>query len=178
MASTSTGKQPLLIDRPLHSFVTLGDVAALSSATNFNSISASGCLQLVDCYSNDGALIDSISIIATEAATTASVVLIFLSSASSSSAISAANTVLVASGAITSSSAGARTNISLPPLSAPVPNLGSPAATMAAYPSETDKKNTGLFIPAGSVLYAGLNAVISAPSAATRVHVLAQGGFY
>lgn len=178
MASTSTGKQPLLIDRPLHEFVTLGATAALSSSTNYNSVVAAGCEQLVDCTSNDGGLIDSISIIATESGTTASVVLIFLSTASSASAITASNTALVASAAIASSSAGQRTNISLPPLLAPVPNLASPAATMAAYPTETDKKTTGLFVPSGYAVYAGLNTVLSAPSAATRVHVLAQGGLY
>lgn len=178
MSSSSTNKQPLLIDRPLHAFATLGSTAALSSSTNYNSVVAAGCQTLVDCSSNDGGLIDSISIIATESGTTASVVLIFLSSASSSTAIAASNTVVVASAAIGSSSAGQRTNITLPPLSVPVPNLASPAATMTAYPTETDKKNTGLLVPAGMVLYAGLNAVLSAPSAATRVHVLAQGGLY
>lgn len=178
MASTSTSKQPMLVDRPLHSFATLGGSAALSSSTNYNTPQGSGCVLLVDCSSNDGAVVDSISIVATEASTTASVVLVFLSTASSSSAISADNTAVVAVGTIASSTAGQRTNIALPALCVPVPNLASPAATMTAYPSETDKKNTGLYVPSGALIYVGLNAVLSAPSAATRVHVFAQGGFY
>lgn len=178
MSSSSTNKQPLLIDRPLHSFATLGGAAALSSSTNYNTVTGSGCVLLVDCSANDGAVVDSVSVIATESGTTASVVLVFLSTASSTSAISATNTVCVASAAIGSSSAGQRTNIALPSLSVPVPNLASPAATMTAYPTETDKKNTGLMVPSGALIYVGLNAALSAPSAATRVHVFAQGGFY
>lgn len=178
MATTSTCKQPLLIDRPLHSFATLGDAAALTTSTNFHSITGSGCQVLIDCSANDGALVDSLSIIATEASTTASSVLVFLSTATSTAAITASNTVCIASATIASSSAGQRTNIPLPPLLAPVPHLASPAATMATYPSETDKKNTGLMVPSGALIYVGLSAALSAPSAATRVHVLAQGGFY
>jgi hypothetical protein len=164
---------PLLVDRPLHSFATLGGAAALTTATNFNTPSGGGCVLLVDCLSNDGAVVDSISIVANEASTTAASVLIFLSIASSASAITSANTVCVASAAISSTAAGDRTNISLPPLTIPVPNLGAlPGAT------ETDKKNTGLYVPSGAVLYTGVSAALAAPSSSTRVHVFAQGGFF
>lgn len=179
MASSSTNKSPLLIDRPLHSFATVGDVAALTTSTNFNTPAAAGCRLLVDCSSNDGAIVDSISVIITESSTTTSTVLAFVSVASTASQILASNTVLVASVQIPGgNTAGQRVNMTLPPLLAPVPNLASPAATVAAYPSETDKKTTGLFIPSGALLYVGVNSVLTAPSAATRVHVLAQGGFY
>lgn len=179
MATTSTSKMPMLVDRPLHSFATIGGTAALTSATNFNTPSGAGCALLVDCSSNDGAVIDSLSILITEASTTTSTVLVFLSTAPTTASISALNTACVANAAIPGgSTAGQRVNISLPPLSVPVPNLGSPAATMATYPSETDKKNTGLYVPSTALLYVGLTAPLTAPSAATRVHVFAQGGFY
>ena len=178
MSSTSTNKAPLLVDRPLHSFATIGSAAALTSSTNFASVSGAGCTMLVDCSGNDGAIIDSLSIVATEASTTGSSVLVFISTAPSATLITTINTACVASGVIASSSAGQRTNISLPPLCVPVPNLGSPAATMATYPTETDKKNTGLYVPSGALIYVGVSAALSAPSAATRVHVFAQGGFY
>ena len=178
MATSSSNKMPLLVDRPLHSFATIGGAAALTTATNFNTPSGGGCVLLVDCLSNDGAVVDSISIVANEASTTASTVLVFLSIAASAAAITAANTVCVASAAITSAAAGDRTNITLPPLCVPVPNLASPAATVAAYPTETDKKNTGLYVPSGATLFVGVTAALTAPSAATRVHVFAQGGFF
>jgi len=170
---------PLLVDRPLHSFATIGGTAALTSATNFNTPSGAGCALLVDCSGNDGAVIDSLSVVITEASTTTSTVLVFLSTAATTATISALNTAVVASAAIPGgNTAGQRVNISLPPLSVPVPNLGSPAATMATYPTETDKKNTGLYVPSTALVYVGLSAALSAPSTATRVHIFAQGGFF
>ncbi|HAX05194.1 MAG TPA: hypothetical protein DCX77_05900 [Acidimicrobiaceae bacterium] len=164
---------PLLVDRPLHSFATLGGAAALTTSTDFNTPSGGGCVLLVDCLSNDGAVVDSISVIANEASTTASKVLVFLSIASNAAAISSANTVCVANETISSSAAGERTNISLPPLSIPVPNLGGSSSA-----GETDKKNTGLYVPSGAVIYVGVTQALTAPSSSTRVHVFAQGGFF
>lgn len=179
MATTSSNKQPMLVDRPLHSFASVGGTAGLTTATNFNTPNGSGCVLLVDCSSNDGAVVDSLSVIVTEASTTTSTVLAFLSTAASQASISASNTACVASVAIPGgSTAGQRVNMSLPALTIPVPNLASPAATVSAYPSETDKKNTGLYIPSTALLYVGVTAALTAPSSATRVHVFAQGGFY
>ncbi len=173
MATSSSNKMPLLVDRPLHSFATVGGAAALTTATNFNTPSGGGCVLLVDCLGNDGAVVDSISIIANEASTTASKVLIFLSIAGSAASITAANTVCVANATISSSAAGERTNVSLPPLCIPVPNLGADSSV-----TETDKKNTGLYVPSGATLFVGVSAALTAPSSATRVHVFAQGGFF
>lgn len=178
MATSSSNKMPLLVDRPLHSFATLGGAAGLTTATNYNTPNGGGCVLLVDCLSNDGAVVDSISVVATEASTSAVNVLVFLSVAASAAAITAADTVCVASAQVASSNAGQRTNISLPPLSVPVPNLAGPAATTTTFASETDKKNTGLYVPSGGLLYVGLSAAITTPSTATRVHVFAQGGFF
>jgi hypothetical protein len=178
MATSSSNKMPLLVDRPMHSFATIGGAAALTTATNFNTPAAAGCVVLVDCSSNDGAVIDSLSIVALEANTTARNVVVFLSTATTATSVTAANSAYVGGAAIASSAVGTRTNIPLPPLSVPVPNLASPAATMAAYPSETDKKNTGLYVPSGALIYVGVDQAIAAPSANTRVHVFAQGGFF
>ncbi len=133
---------------------------------------------MVDCSANDGAVIDSLSIIANEASLTATNVLVFLSTATTATSITTANSAYVAGGSVTSVSKGDRTNISLPPLSIPVPNLASPAATVAAYPNEVEKKNTGLYVPSGALIYVGVDTAISSPSANSRVHVFAQGGFF
>lgn len=173
MATSSSNKMPLLVDRPLHSFATIGGASALTTATNFNTPSGGGCVLLVDCLGNDGAVVDSISIIANEASTTASKVLVFLSIAGTAAGITPANTVCVANESISSSAAGERANISLPPLSIPVPNLGGTTSV-----TEVQKKNTGLYVPSGATLFCGVSAALTAPSAATRVHVFAQGGFF
>lgn len=173
MSSTSTNKQPLLVDRPLHEFVVLGPTPALSDSANFGVILSGGCVPLVDCSSNDGAVVDSLSITANQANTTAVKVLFFLSKAATVFAINDTNTVQVASATLASTTAGERTNVSLPPLCIPVPHLGADSSI-----SETDKKNSGLYVPAGMVLYAGLNEIISLPSPATKINVFAQGGYF
>jgi hypothetical protein len=179
MASSSTNKMPLLVDRPLLSWATVGATGALVSATNFNTPLGAGLTALVDCSSNDGAIVDSLSVIITESNTTQTTVLAFMSVATTAATITQNNTALVGQAVIPGgNTAGQRVNIPLLPISIPVPNLASPAATMATYPTETDKKNTGLYVPSGALLYAGVSSGISAPSSTTRVHVVAQGGFF
>ena len=170
---------PLLVDRPLLSWATIGGVPGLVTSTNLNTPNGAGLTMLVDCSGNDGAVVDSLSTIITEASTTTVMVLAFMSVATSTAAVTPNNTALGASAMLPGgNTAGQRINLSLLPMSVPVPNLASPAATVAAYPTETDKKNTGLFVPSGAVLYVGVNSAISAPSSTTRIHVVAQGGFY
>jgi hypothetical protein len=173
VSSSSTNKQPLLVDRPLHSFVLLGPTPALVDPSNFSSILGAGCSPLVNCFDSDGAVIDSLSIIANQANTSAVKVIAFLSTSPTSQGISSLNTAAVASAGVVSASAGQRTNISLPPLSVPVPNLGGMAA-----PGETDKKGTGIYVPSGMVLYVGLDQPILLPTPINIVTVFAQGGFF
>ncbi len=179
MATSSTNKMPLLVDRPLFEIASLGEAAGLSSATHLNTPVGAGCKLLVDCSSGEGAVIDSLSVVITESSTTQATVLAFMSTATNAALITNANTMPVAAVAIPGGNTlGQRLNVSLPPLSVPVPNLASPAATMATYPTETDKKNTGLYVPSGMLLYVGLSAALTAPSAATRVIACAQGGYF
>ena len=173
MATSSSNKMPLLVDRPLHSFATIGGTAGLTSATDYNTPAPAGFVVLVDCSGNDGAVVDSLSIVALEASTTARNVLVFLSTASTATSITTANSAYVAGATIGSTARGERTNIPLPPLSVPVPNLGADASI-----TETDKKNTGLYVPSSALLYVGVDQAIAAPSGNTRVHVFAQGGFF
>jgi hypothetical protein len=67
MAATSTNKQPLLVDRPLHKQVDLSGalVGTLPPDTAVDPQTAAGAL-LVDCTKNDGAVIDTIWTISRE----------------------------------------------------------------------------------------------------------------
>ena len=171
MATTSSNKMPLLVDRPLHSFASLGASAGLTTSSNFNTPSTSLTL-LVDCSANDGAIIDSISLISNQASLTSVKVIAFLSVATTPAAVTATNTLAVGFATV-GSGLGDRVNMSLPALCVPVPNLGGDTSV-----NETDKKNTGLYVPSGATLYVGTSAAITAPSAASRVNVFAQGGFF
>lgn len=168
----------MMVDRPLHAFALVGGTAALSSATDLTTLVGNGCQLLVDCSSNDGAVIDSITVVENQANTSAVRVCLFVSVASTPALITTSNTAYATGISLSGTgTVGLRTNVPLPPLSVPVPNLASPAATMTAYPTETDKKNTGLYIPSGALLYVGVSAAITAPVGG-RVTVFAQGGFY
>jgi len=175
LASTATNKQPLLIDRPLLQYVSLGEASALTSSTNFNTPIAAGLKLLVD-PGSDGACIDSVSVLMTEASTLAVKVILFISEAPQPSGVYASNTAVVSVCSTTTGLiAGDRVNFPMLPLSTPVPGISSAATSVA---SEFDKKNTGLFLPPSRYLYAGLNLAITAPSTLTRIHVVAQGGYY
>lgn len=178
MASTSSNKTPMMVDRPLHAFARIGSSSALASATDLTTVVGPGCRLLVDCSSNDGAVIDSVSIIENVNSTGSVRVCLFLSVAGSTADISNTNTAYVAGAVISGNgTVGQRTNIPLPALSVPVPCLASPAINIDQYPSETDKKNTGLYVPAGALLYVGTSATISTPANAVLT-VFAQGGFF
>ena len=173
MSSSSTNKQPLLVDRPLHEWAVIGSVPALVDPLNFSSLLAAGCVELVNCMDSDGAVVDSLSVIANQASTSEVTLIAFLSASPSSQGISSLNTAAVASAAVLSAQAGQRTNVSLPPLSVPVPNLGGMAS-----PGETDKKGTGLYVPKGQVLYVGLDKQITLPTPINIINVFAQGGYF
>lgn len=175
MSSTSTNKQPLLVDRPLHEMVALGPAPALVDSLNFASVLSSGCVLLVDCLNanQDGAIVDSLSVIANQANTTQASVLFFLSDSPSSLGINGQNTLQAASAQISSTVAGERVNVSLPALCVPVPNLGGQTS-----PTEAAKKNTGLYVPGGKVLYAGLSESLLLPTPAATVNIFAQGGYF
>jgi hypothetical protein len=182
MGSSSTNKQPLMVDRPLHEFTTLGPTPALTDPTNLASILPSGCVLLVDCTGEDGAVVDSISVVANQQNTSAVRVLFFLSRSPNALGINSENTALVASALIVSTTPGERVNVSLPALAVPVPTLQGVFGVLEQNPTpgdaETAKKNNGLYIPQGKTLYTGLSAAITAPTPATRVGVFAMGGFF
>jgi hypothetical protein len=178
LASTSSNKTPMMVDRPLHAFAKVGTSAALSSSSDLTTLVGNGCRLLVDCSSNDGAVIDSVSVIENNNSVSSVRVCLFLSVATSSADITNTNTAYVAGVTISGAgTAGLRTNIPLPPLSVPVPCLASPAINIDQYPNEVEKKNTGLYVPSGALVYVGVSQVISSPSGA-QVTVFAQGGFF
>jgi hypothetical protein len=60
MASTSTNKQPLLVDRPLH---VIADLSERTIADDSNGVDIGGsnsAALIIDCTQNDGAIIDTI----------------------------------------------------------------------------------------------------------------------
>jgi len=177
MASTSTNKQPLLIDRPLFEVASVGEAAALSTPGNLRSLVPAGLKPLAD-SGHDGCCIDSITAIAPEVSITPSRILVVASRQSTAATLNAFNAWPVAHAPFLSAELGQRTNLPLLPLLAPVPNLASPAATVAAYPGELDKKTTGLLLSGGWYLYAGVDVILQSGVGPSQAIVVIQGGYY
>lgn len=177
MSSSSTNKQPLMVDRPLLEVVAVGTNPCLVTSTDLRTPAPAGLALLVS-PGSDGSIVDSITVVAPQASITAANLVLFVSTTPSAILVTASNTHAIGFTAIGSSVAGQRTNVPLLPLSVPVPNLASPAATMAAYPGELDKKNTGLYVPSGKHLYVGTDVALFASTVSTQVIVAAQGGHF
>ena len=165
MASTSTNKQPLLVDRPFFNAITLGEVGGLLDPLNYQSPDPAGLVSLAD-GGTDGTLIESVTIGSTQKDTDAYDVLLFMSSVSNALMINNQNTQYVASETIVSTVCGETVQIPLPPVLVPVPGVGDLA------------KNTALYIPKNWTLFAGLSQALCNPSYSCRVTVYAQGGQY
>jgi hypothetical protein len=177
MASSSTNKQPALIDRPLFNVISLGEAAALAAASNLRTPLPAGLKELVD-PGTDGCFIDSVTVVAPESGLTVSKVVLFASRITTVSGLNPFNCFPIGMVAVNSSAVGNRANVPLLPLSVPVPNLASPAATTEGYPSEVEKKNTGLMLPGDWRLYAGVDVILQSGLGPSQVLVVAQGGYY
>lgn len=160
MATTATNKQPLLVDRPLHAVVASNTLTS-GSATSLDILGTNESKVLVDCSSNDGALIEDLYVIARS--TTTYKALFYISTSVDYLRPSEATYVQqidssTTTGQVTSSS-------SLPKVLAPLPGTGSDSQVRAFY------------VPKGSVLWCSLQLAGPANSAGTPI-IGAQGGFY
>lgn len=168
MASTSTNKQPLLIDRVFNNVIAL-DAVLSGNNSSINIEGTNSAAVLVNCISNDGALVEDLWTIARS--TFGSKVLFFLSTA----ADYLRTTEAVYIGDITSSSiVGQYTGVAaLPKVLAPVPQQGNTTGLADGAPL----KNQALYVPTGKALWVALQAS-TAPATGTAPIVGAQGGFF
>ena len=160
MATTATNKQPLLVDRPLHSVVKSNTLTS-GSSSSLDILGTNESSVLVDCTSNDGAIVEDLYVIARSAVAYKAV--FYISTAVDYLRPSEATYVQqidssTTPGVITSSDA-------LPKVLAPLPNAGS------------DSQVRALYIPKGSVLWCSLQLAGPANSDGTPI-IGAQGGFY
>lgn len=160
MATTATNKQPLLVDRPLHSVVKSNSLTS-GSATSLDILGTNESAVLVDCSANDGALIEDLYVIARSSV--AYKALFYISTAVDYLRPNEATYVQqidssTTPGVITSSD-------SLLKVVAPLPNAGTDAQVRAFY------------VPKGAVLWCSLQLAGPANSDGTPI-IGAQGGFY
>jgi hypothetical protein len=163
MASTSTNKAPLLIDRPLLSIERLDGTSTPTGSVDPGS--GTNARLLVDCTNNDGALIECIALIE-RLPDAPSVVNLYLSR--SSLLVNADAYFLGRVSGYTGSVAGDVALFALLPILAPVP-AASPAEGTAVPQFQ------GLRLARGLALWAACDTQTPAAGAP---NILVQGGFY
>jgi hypothetical protein len=169
MASTSTNKQPLLVDNVLHSIVDLQG-ATVEQTSVITITGSNGAKLIVDCTSNDGAIIGEIYALARQTTTAYTINLYF---ASTTTQLSPGDALFVGTfnGGTTE---GIKTVYgALPYVLNPVPGVGSTDSGIVI-----GTQFQALYIPKGKALWAAVKKQ-SANDTATEAPLLgAHGGFY
>lgn len=163
MATTATNKQPLLVDRVFHSAIEANTLTS-GSDTALDILGTNESTVLVECSTNDGAVIEDLYTIARTSTSTTYTVLLFLSPAIDY--LRPTQTVYV--GQLTSSDVnGTRvSSTDLPKVLAPMPHAG------------TEAQVTAFYVPKGMNLWATLQSAGPAASPTDTPIIGAQGGFY
>jgi hypothetical protein len=174
MASTSTNKQPLLIDRVFNDPVTTDGLVSGSSNTltgasiSYDIAGTNSAKVLVNCTTNDGGIVEDMYAISRGAIKKA---LFYLSSASDY--LRSEQAVYIGS-ITTTGTVGDYANVSaLPRCLAPVPQQGDTTGLTAGSPL----KNQALYIPTGKALWVTIWGIAGQNGTNCPI-VGAQGGFY
>lgn len=171
MATTSTNKQPLLIDRPLHQQVFLTN--SITGNADFW-LTNNACTVLVDCTNNDGALIEDIYAISRDA--TARNVSMFLYNSVTNLRENDTPSISFVGRFATSATAGDMVHFDdMPYVLAPGPSVSIGGAN-----TRDSGQFKGLYIPKGYALWVGLAQVAATaqPAIADAPVVGASGGYY
>lgn len=147
MASTSTNKQPLLVDHVFHKVVTLDQATNAPNADGIPDVSPTNSAELMlDVTNADGAIVEDVYLISR--GTTAYEVELFLSTANDYLRPNQGNFIGFAQAG---TSIGNVTRMELPRVLAPVPQVG------------TVPYNNALYVPKGMALWAARlsNTIVS-----------------
>lgn len=172
MASTSTNKQPLLVDRVLHEVVDLAGATVAENAgvdiagTNNASI-------VIDSTTADGCIIEDIYSIA-RTITTGYKINLYLSSANDY--LRQQQAVFVAT-LTAGTTVGARNHIEvLPFILAPVPQTGNVGTALAS--TNFAFRFRALYVPKGKALWAAVEQQSASDTATAAPLLGVQGGWY
>ena len=180
MASTSTNKQPLLVDRPLFASVDLSERIVSETSNGIDIGGSNSAIILVDCTKNDGAVIDDIYSYSRDATEVddpdGNKVIgyeVFLYMSVASDFLRNNEAYFVGSFTSADAAAGTKQWEGFPRTLRPVPKVGS-----------TDDENVigtyfrCLFIPRGMALWAAAKKRNAADDGNRAPLLLVQGGFF
>ena len=174
MASTSTNKQPLLIDRVFNEIVQTDGLVSGNNSTNPVNYDISGsnaAKVLVNCTTNDGGIVEDLYAISRGGVKTA---LFYLSSAAD---YLRNNEAMFVGSITTTGTVGDYVNVSaLPRVLAPVPQVGD-ISGMTALTQGNPLRNQALYVPTGKALWVTIYGAAS-DNVTNCPYVGAQGGFF
>ena len=160
MATTSTNKQPLLVDRVFHNAIPSTTLTS-GSDTDLNMTGTNESAVLVNCTTNDGGIVEDLYLISR--GTTPYTALFYFSS---SVDYLRPNEGVFVGKTVSATTAGDVVKADwLPKVLAPLPGTGS------------DSQVNALYIPKGKALWCTLQLAGPANDATTPI-IGAQGGFY
>lgn len=161
MATTSTNKQPLLIDRVFHNAIE-GNTLTSGSDTDLDIVGTNQSAILVDCTANDGGIVEDLYTIARTTSTTSYKVMFYLSS--SVDYLRPGEGVYIGS-VDTDTTADVKTQYVMPNVLAPVAQVGDIPQLGALY------------IPRGRALWVTIQGAGPVGSSDAPI-IAAQGGYY
>ena len=166
MASTSTNKQPLLVDRVFHNHV---DTSGLSSGTTgIDIIGANSAQVLVDCTTNDGGIIEDVYALSRGETPEGTLYRVMFYISTSIDYLRVNDAIFI--GAVEVPGAVGETARPLE-----LPRVLAPAAQVAN--TQGDNFLTAYYVPKGKAIWVTLQ--LDSPDNGTTTPIVgAQGGFY
>lgn len=172
MASTSTNKQPLLVDRPFHQVTT---IIGQKTGNAGYWLSNNSCTVLIDCTQNDGALIEDLYVLPRDGE---AVNISFFMSNNVDVLREADTSNVVFLGRIDVAGGSANTMQHLDEM--PFGIAPYPTVPLATGNSREAGQFKSLYVPRGKAIWVGRAVVSTAPNldVTTGPVVGAQGGYY
>ena len=166
MATTSTNKQPLLVDRVFHNVVKT-DKLSSNDDTSVNIAGTNSSAVVLNCVGTDGAVVEDLYVIS-RSGVSAYTALFYFSSATDY--LRSDEATFIGSLTSTTTIGQIRSSDTLPKILAPVPNVADATNGNQFY---------ALYVPKGKVLWVTLQLAQPVSSDADTLPIVgAQGGFY
>lgn len=184
MASTSTNKQPCLIDRPFLRGAKINNGTTTVDVTNPNFSNLVQLVRVGDLPTEDAALVEDIFVVSNEGypnnggRRTCELAFYIYAPNQASPSISSALLLSKVEVGLSGATEGSIQRLELPAINAPVPGVGD---TNLLRPIEVGK-GEGLYLEKGYILCVGYigngPAAVSGGLSPSGLSVFAQGGFY
>ena len=187
MASTSTNKQPLLVDRPLWNSVDLSERLVAETSNGIDLNGANSCAVVVDCSKTDGAMLDDVYSISRDVdevivdGENVSNYEIYLYISGATDVLRPAEAYFVGGWESDIQASGIKNFANMPKILRPTPKVGSvenETDTDGGFGRVIGTYYRALYIPKGRVLWAGAKKRTADDDGKRAPLIIVQGGYF